>query len=445
MSGDKEHCVLKRIIEESLATLSRAGRREYEKARLHLIDIIAVASAGFKLDPKPPIIYRSICSGDGPSTIFGLWRKTSPLQAAVINSFSAHVLELDDWLPEGFIHPGASIVPSVLAVCESLNCTLEDVLEALILGYEVAGRIGMFLGRKHYRRWHTTSTAGGVASAVAISYLRGLSTCDIIKAAATAVAYSSGIWCIIGKEVAVKPMSPMHAAFLGMISPLLTSYVVSSLDKTLDPSNHVCNIVSAECNLESITPNWDFAINKAGFKLFPACRNSHTVIQAAINLHGKADPLKISRIVIEVFEEAFQVADIKFPLTVEEAKFSLSYLASIGISRGWVGLSELKEGLRDPVVRKLEGLVEIKVREDFTEEYPIKQPARVIVYLNDGEKLESYEEVPLGDINHPLSEEKLMQKVRMLSRDSRDPKLWEIIKALRNALLNTRINEIFDF
>ena len=434
---------LRRIIEESIALLSKAGSKEFRKARLHLIDIVSVAAAGYRIDSKPSYLYHSLgeCSV-GTSTIMGLWKKATVLQAALVNSFSAHVLELDDWLPEGFAHVGASIIPCVIATGESLGCSLEEALEAIILGYEVAGRIGWFLGRRHYRRWHTTSTAGGIASAVAVGYLRGLEVEGLIKAAATASAYASGIWGIIGREVAVKPLSAMHAAFLGITSPTLTDYISETVDDALDSERGLCNVMDAECKEDSLNPSWSFAINRAGHKIFPACRNSHTVIQASISLHGKVEPDDIKKIVIEVFEEAYQVADIRFPLTVEEAKFSLSYLASIGLLWGWVGLSELKRGLRDPRIRRLESMTEIRVREDFTEEYPVKQPARVVVELRNGDVLEAYEDTPIGDSSHPLSEENLLRKAVALSRDAQDPRLRNVIEEIKNASLHTSITDM---
>jgi 2-methylcitrate dehydratase PrpD len=46
-------------------------------------------------------------------------------------------------------------------------------MAACVAGYEVGIRVGEFLGRSHYRIFHTTATAGTLAAAAAVGRLLG--------------------------------------------------------------------------------------------------------------------------------------------------------------------------------------------------------------------------------------------------------------------------------
>ncbi len=68
--------------------------------------------------------------------------------AAFANGCAANGLDLDDSARYANGHAGASIFPTALAVGEALGSTGADILAALVVGYEVAHRIG--------RCWHAS-------------------------------------------------------------------------------------------------------------------------------------------------------------------------------------------------------------------------------------------------------------------------------------------------
>lgn len=427
-----------RIVDESLNTVKRAGRKEYERTRTLILDILSLSASGYILDPKPRELCKTVGDEHGNSTILGKWSKTSPLSASVINAFSAHVLELDDWLAPGLVHAGASIIPTIIAVAEKNGATLEEAMESIMLGYEVAGRVGILLGKKHYRYWHTTSTAGGVGVAAAVSYLLRHEADPISKAVSTAAAYAAGLWGIIGREVSVKPLSTSHAAFVGLVASGLESFVPQWNKNVFESERGVCRVMSGECNIEkALTPPWDIAVNKVSHKLYPASRNAQTVIQVALRASEKVKASEIREIELEVFEEAYQVADIVGPLTVDEAKFSLTFLTSLSLTRGWHSIYDLKRGLRDPLVRELERKVKIRIRPDFTAMYPERQPVLLRIKTKDNNIIEIYEEIPIGDPQHPLTRETIIRKAYTLADEAGDAR----IKLLANRILEAKFTD----
>ena len=68
-------------------------------------------------------------------------------------------------------HPAAVVFPPALAVAQAIGASGADLLTASVVGYEVGIRVGEFLGRSHYRIFHTTGTAGTIAAAAAVGWL----------------------------------------------------------------------------------------------------------------------------------------------------------------------------------------------------------------------------------------------------------------------------------
>jgi hypothetical protein len=111
---------------------------------------------------------------DGRAEVLISRRMTSPLFAAMVNGASSHYAEQDDVHNGSVFHPAAVVFPAALAIAQDRGCSGQDLITAVVAGYEAGIRIGEFLGRSHYRIFHTTGTAGTVAAAVAAARLMGL-------------------------------------------------------------------------------------------------------------------------------------------------------------------------------------------------------------------------------------------------------------------------------
>src|ERR1700754_890360 len=101
-------------------------------------------------------------------------RGSSPLVAAIANAAASHFAEQDDVHNGSVFHPATVVFPPALAVAQALGKSGRELLAACVAGYEVGIRIGEFLGRTHYRIFHTTGTAGTFAAAAAVGNLLGL-------------------------------------------------------------------------------------------------------------------------------------------------------------------------------------------------------------------------------------------------------------------------------
>ena len=90
--------------------------------------------------------------------------------------------------------PAAVVFPPALAVAQALGCAGRELLTAAVAGYEVGIRVGEFLGRSHYKVFHTTGTAGTLAAAAAAGRLLRLSPPQMQHAFGSAGTQAAGLW-----------------------------------------------------------------------------------------------------------------------------------------------------------------------------------------------------------------------------------------------------------
>lgn len=154
---------------EYIATAHGATIPEDVRARalLHILDTIAAILTGSEmpagvaakrwLDMYEPEL------GGGGCTVIGHGRRAKLLSAGLVNGMAAHGDETDDSHADTLSHPGCGIVPAALAVGEQLGATGEDLVSAVVIGYDAGCRVGRAIGGKSRR-----ALARGQASSHAI-------------------------------------------------------------------------------------------------------------------------------------------------------------------------------------------------------------------------------------------------------------------------------------
>ncbi len=183
-----------------------------------LLDCLASILAGAASRPVLAIDRYAATMGpaDGPSEILINRRRTSPVFAAMVNAAAAHVVEQDDVHNGSVFHPAAVVFPPVLAVAQALGRSGRDLLVAAVAGYEVGIRVGEFLGRSHYKIFHTTGTAGTLAAAAATGRLLGLAPAAMLDAFGSAGTQDAGLWEFLRDAADTKQLHTARAAANGI-------------------------------------------------------------------------------------------------------------------------------------------------------------------------------------------------------------------------------------
>ncbi len=121
-----------------------------------------------------------------------------------------HTLELDDVHTNSKTHIGTVVVPAAWSMAQHLGSTGEELLVAVLCGYEAMSRIGMAFGVSAHRNkgWHVTATAGTFGAAAACAKLLKLDEEHTVWALGLAGDQSFGTWAFLGVGAASTCSSP---------------------------------------------------------------------------------------------------------------------------------------------------------------------------------------------------------------------------------------------
>ena len=117
-----------------------------DRAKEQIKNILAVSYAATELAPAQRVVDAiEGFDGAGEATAIAGDRtfQTSAQTAAMLNAYLAQMLEWEDFT--GFAHTGSAIVPTALAAGELTDASGKEVITAIALGNEIAGRTGEFL------------------------------------------------------------------------------------------------------------------------------------------------------------------------------------------------------------------------------------------------------------------------------------------------------------
>ena len=160
---------------------------------------------------------REMGPGAGRAEVLISRRKTSPVFAAMVNGASSHYIEQDDVHNGSVFHPAAVIFPAVLAIAQERGLSGREFMTAAVAGYEAGIRIGEFMGRSHYKVFHTTGTVGTVAAAVAVGRMINLTPEKMLHAIGSAGTQAAGLWEFLKDAADSKQLHTAKAASDGEI------------------------------------------------------------------------------------------------------------------------------------------------------------------------------------------------------------------------------------
>src|SRR6516162_2780441 len=195
--------------------------RALSEARAAIIDTIGCALSGIP-EPCAQILLETpgIAEAPGPALIFGTSRRTSALDATLINGTASHALDYDDVSGVMGGHHSAPVTAPIFALGEELKLSGRRVLAAYIIGVETEVRLSRAVNFHHYDKgWHPTATLGVFGAAAAASHLLGLTVEQMATALAIAASFSSGLKANFGTMT--KPLHVGHCSRNGAMAALL--------------------------------------------------------------------------------------------------------------------------------------------------------------------------------------------------------------------------------
>ena len=409
-----------------------------EKAKELFLDWFASALAG--KDSRPVRAFESFAKQMGPlaahpehsaaksilpsggSEVLSSRAVTSPFFAALINGAASHVVEQDDLHNSSVLHPGTVVFPPVLAVAQAENKSGKELLLAAIAGYETGIRIGEYLGRSHYTVFHTTGTAGTLASAAATAKLLGLDADGVQRALGSAGTQAAGLWEFLRDAADSKQLHTAKAAGDGLLAAYLAREGFTGAKHILEGPQGMAAGMSQDADPAKLTDRLGerWAITETSFKWHACCRHTHPAADALMQLmtKEKLSHQQIAEVTAGVYQAALDVlGSVVKPETVHQAKFSMGTVLGLIAVHGSASLTDFEEfALTDPRVASFRDKVRMKLDEEANSVYPSSWMSKVEVRTIDGRRRIARVDVPKGDPGNALSRQELEQKAIRLAK-----------------------------
>ena len=358
--------------------------------------------------------------GPGSAEILISRRRSTPLFAAMVNAAASHVAEQDDVHNGSVFHPAAVVFPPALAVAQAIGASGRELLTAAVAGYEVGIRIGEFLGRSHYRVFHTTGTAGTVAAAAAVGHLLKLDAQTMLHAFGSAGTQAAGLWEFLRDAADSKQLHTANAAANGLTAAYLAADGFTGARRILEGPQGMAAGMSSDADPSRLTDRLGqrWALAETSFKFHASCRHTHPAadaLQQVMSEHGlKAEDL--AEVTAHVHQAAIDVlGPVTDPRTVHQSKFSMGSVLGLIALFGRAGLTEFDAHYQDPRLIALRGKVSMQLDAEVDTAYPQRWIGKVTVLTVDGRMLKGRVDEPKGDPGNSLSRPEIEDKARRLA------------------------------
>ncbi|MCU1469345.1 MAG: MmgE/PrpD family protein [Glaciihabitans sp.] len=305
--------------------LERAGRVIAESAvsdasitsaaKVHLLDSIGLAISS-RADKR-----------------VGAARAAMGADQAFVMSIACSMLGLDDFDEATRAHPGAVLVPALLAAAAASPTPVAgaDLIAALVAGYRVFSGLGSVAGAStlHLRGFHPSSFLGAPAGAAAIARLRSAPAQTCSDAIGIAASLASGITEFDAKET-MRAVQTAWAASSAVRAYALATSGIHASAHAIDASGGLVGRLGEVPGGAELVGD-EAAITRVSFKPYPHFSDLHPATGALIELlrvHRPA-PADVRGVRVHLTEASASRLSMEFPPTsAKQAKRSTRFVVA---------------------------------------------------------------------------------------------------------------------
>lgn len=391
-----------------------------DRLPLVLLDTIGVCLRGSDTDyieraaAGMAALGRDARAEDG-ATVFATDDRRDVSQAALLNAAAGTTLELDEGNQRS-AHPGIHTVAPALAAAEHLDATGEELLDAVLVGYEVGARLGDVI-RPMKSGLHPHGGWAAVSGAVAVGRLKGFDNETMADAIRNAVnPFIVGHWQAAFDGATVRNFYTGLSCQHGVVAATLAEQGVTGVHGAIEEC--LLPYTAADAVTDDLLAPFDtfgdsYYLTSSYMKVHAACRYSHAPIEALAELQADPgiDPADVERIEVRTFELGTTL-DRTDPDNVLSAKFSTPFALA---SRLVTGRSDAEaftpELVADEDIQALADRVELVADDEFDARASEgKWGATVTVELTDGSTHSVTKEDARGGGDTPFTREEIYAK-----------------------------------
>ena len=386
------------------------------------VDWFGALLAGIPARPVQSLTRFALRQGGmhGPCEVLCHTASTSPMMAALANAAAAHMAEQDDVHNGSVFHPAAVVFAPALAVAQSLGSSGAQLMAACVAGYEVGIRVGEFLGRSHYRIFHTTATVGGIAAAAAVGNLLGLTPQQMQHAFGSAGTQSAGLWEFLRTAADSKQLHTAHAASTGLMAAYLAQDGFTGAHDIFTGPQGLAAGMSTDADPAKLTDRLGtrWATAETSFKWHASCRHTHPAADALLQVmqQHRLQPFELAQVCCHVHQGALDVlGPVVQPSTVHQSKFSMGTVLALAARFGHASLDAFDSDFLHPDTVALRERMHMVLDAEVDAAYPQRWIGKVTVTTTDGRTLHGRVDEPKGDPGNTLSRAEITAKAQRLA------------------------------
>ncbi|MBX4862941.1 MmgE/PrpD family protein [Rhizobium bangladeshense] len=393
-----------------------------------ILDLVGAAVAGSALQcSRAARDSATDLFGKGEAAIWMTDRTVIPIAAVIANATAASALDLDDGHRAARGHPGACVVPTVLTLAPFAGVSADDVLSAIVSGYDVGVRVAAAqnaqgIETRQSGRWAALAAVAAAASLFKVEpplIAQALSIAGVLAPNQQANG-SSGYSRLTGNDV--KEGIPWSVA-TGLMALDLARNGYTGPEDLLDHPGYY----DRHRILEGLGHR--FEICGTYFKPYACCRYIHAALDRLFDL-VKAHELKAADIVsveVETFGWALKLGNVLSPANLVDIQYSLPYCVAIAAIEGRGALAPVSKSLlnrRD--LTEFARQVRITVNPEIDALFPAETLAKVTVETLR-HKYVSALDGPSGDPQRPMDWHAIEEKFLRVTRHVLSPSKQEAI------------------
>ncbi len=344
------------------------------------------------------------------------WPTHDPRTAALLNGIAGRSIELCEGLRLVSGQAAMQVLPGVLAVGEQARSPGRELLAALLLGYDVAGRLaGGFTPRPLA---HQNGQVSLLAAAAAGARLRGLDAAGVSRAMriATTLLLTPSYTNAVAGATTLNVAGGM-SGFAAALAPELALAGFEAQPDAIEEAlgQLVGGGFSPDRLLDELGTRWEITRNY--FRLYACCNPIHPALDCLREALAELlpSPDQIDRIDVATYRFASVMRNPE-PPNYFASKYSLPHAAAVMAVRGNAGYAEIDDSaLSDPAIAALRRRVEVTEDPEMSAVAPRLRPARVTVTLAEGRQATRSCESHRGDFQLPFTEAEIRAKFHELA------------------------------
>ncbi|MER5913946.1 MmgE/PrpD family protein [Streptomyces sp. NPDC001982] len=398
MNGSPTHTLAQYAASTSLETIPEEVR---ERAKQVILDEMASAHFG-RERPAGTLAARYVTGLAGPpeARVLGTSLRASAPLAALANGTAGHADEIDGAHVVGG-HPGATLVHAAVAMAERQSATGGELLNAVVLGYDVGVRLieacGGLFGVKE--RHHLNSDfLHAIGASVACSRLLGFAPGRYCHAMALATFQANGLCALFQERRHIsKAFCNGQYAMAGVSAALMAATGFEGSDDILGDPHGLFDAWGADGASETVTRGLglDFAVMGANFKFVRAGYPIHAPVEAAVSLvaRHRIDTESISAVEVGMPARALRVVDYR-----RMHNICVQDMLAVALLHGGLRLNEtyFPAVLDDPAFAPLRARITLVVNPLLEAQAPDGRGAVVTIRTQDGKTVTERVDHPRG-------------------------------------------------